>query len=60
MKCPECGASTRTLSTRSRKDGRKRRRYECANKHRFTTVGTAQKLSITPKTNPHKNDQTVI
>lgn len=33
MKCPECKAWTRVLSTR---DGISRRR-ECANGHRFTT-----------------------
>jgi transcriptional regulator NrdR family protein len=59
VNCPECGIPAKTLSTRLRKDGTKRRRFECVNKHRFTTVGTAQKLSITPKTNPHKDDQTL-
>lgn len=38
MKCPRCGAWTSVLETRTRADGSKRRRYECANLHRFTTV----------------------
>lgn len=38
MTCPTCGAWTRTLETRTRKDGNiVTRRYECANTHRFTT-----------------------
>ena len=59
MNCPECGVPAKTLSTRLRTDGTKRRRFECANKHRFTTIGTGQKLSISPKTNPHKADQKI-
>ena len=35
MKCPLCGADTRTLETRDT-----RRRRECFNEHRFTTVET--------------------
>lgn len=38
MKCPRCGAWTDVLETRTRKDGTKHRRYECANEHRFTTI----------------------
>lgn len=37
MKCPACNAWTRVLETRARTDGTTRRRYECANLHRFTT-----------------------
>ncbi len=33
MKCPQCGAWTDVLETRS-----PRRRRECANGHRFTTI----------------------
>jgi transcriptional regulator NrdR family protein len=38
MKCPQCDAWTEVRETRQRTDGTKRRRYECANLHRFTTV----------------------
>jgi len=38
MKCPACKAWTEVLETRKRTDGVKRRRYECANLHRFTTL----------------------
>ena len=33
MKCPLCGADTRTIETRDT-----RRRRECFNEHRFTTT----------------------
>ena len=36
MTCPECNKYTAVLETRSNPDGM-RRRYECANLHRFTT-----------------------
>lgn len=35
--CPRCGAWTRVLSTRASPEG-PRRRYECGNLHRFSTV----------------------
>lgn len=38
MKCPECGVWVRVVETRNGPDNTKRRRYECANLHRFTTV----------------------
>jgi transcriptional regulator NrdR family protein len=38
MKCPRCGAWAEVLETRTRPDDTKRRRYECANLHRFTTL----------------------
>lgn len=38
MKCPECGAWIEVKETRTRQDNTRRRRYECANGHRFTTV----------------------
>ena len=38
MKCPHCAAWVDTLETRTRADGIVRRRYECANGHRFTTL----------------------
>ena len=38
MKCPVCSAWTSVKETRTRKtDGVVKRRYECANLHRFTT-----------------------
>lgn len=36
--CPQCSAWTRVLETRIRKDRATRRRYECGNLHRFTTI----------------------
>jgi transcriptional regulator NrdR family protein len=36
MTCPECNKYTAVLETRANPDG-VRRRYECANLHRFTT-----------------------
>ena len=39
MKCPTCGTYTRILETRVNPKGI-RRRYECANLHRFTTQET--------------------
>ncbi len=38
MKCPSCGAWTAVLETRQTIDNTTRRRYECANEHRFTTI----------------------
>ena len=38
MKCPTCNAWTYNLETRTNKNGTVRRRYECANLHRFTTI----------------------
>jgi len=40
MKCPECGAWTSVLETRTRSTGVVVRRYVCANEHRFTTHET--------------------
>lgn len=37
MKCPDCGAWTSVLETRTRSTGVVVRRYVCANEHRFTT-----------------------
>jgi transcriptional regulator NrdR family protein len=36
MKCPECGDKTEVLETRKNKQNTYRR-YQCVNKHRFTT-----------------------
>ncbi len=37
MNCPQCGTYTEVLETRANAQG-KRRRYQCANMHRFTTL----------------------
>jgi transcriptional regulator NrdR family protein len=37
MKCPVCGTYTEVIDSRMRPDGTRRRRYQCANEHRFTT-----------------------
>ena len=39
VKCPTCGTYTKILETRVNPKGI-RRRYECANMHRFTTQET--------------------
>ena len=39
MKCPACGAWAVVKETRPNKESNtRRRRYECANEHRFTTI----------------------
>ena len=38
MNCQRCGAWANVLETRVRSDNITRRRYECANLHRFTTL----------------------
>ena len=38
MKCPICGGHTKGLETRTRRDGTLRRRHECGQYHRFTTL----------------------
>jgi hypothetical protein len=38
MKCPVCGTFTEVIDSRMRSDGTRRRRYLCANMHRFTTL----------------------
>jgi len=40
MKCPECGAWTVVKETRADQNNSRRRRIECANLHRFTTLET--------------------
>jgi transcriptional regulator NrdR family protein len=40
MKCPECGAWTVVKETRADQNNTRRRRIECANLHRFTTLET--------------------
>ena len=42
INCPECGAWANVLQTRDNKaKTQTRRRYECANLHRFSTVEQA-------------------
>lgn len=38
MNCPRCDTTGQVIETRVRPDGLKRRRYECANLHRFSTL----------------------
>lgn len=38
MNCQRCGAWASVLETRVKSDKTTRRRYECANLHRFTTI----------------------
>jgi transcriptional regulator NrdR family protein len=40
MKCPECGAWTVVKDSRVDQNNSRRRRIECANMHRFTTLET--------------------
>ena len=38
MKCPQCGAWSVVLETRTREDNTRRRTLECVNLHKFNTV----------------------
>jgi transcriptional regulator NrdR family protein len=38
MRCPICQTWTEVTETRIRQDGTRRRRYVCANMHKFATV----------------------
>jgi transcriptional regulator NrdR family protein len=51
MKCPECGAWTLVKETRADENNSRRRRIECANMHRFTTLETviAKKTRVRQK-----------
>lgn len=40
MKCPTCGTWTLVKETRKTPWNEKKRRYECANEHRFSTLET--------------------
>jgi transcriptional regulator NrdR family protein len=51
MKCPECGTWTIVKETRTSTGNSRRRRLECANEHRFTTLETI----IVSKKTPPKN-----
>ncbi len=48
MKCPQCGTWTSVLESVLRRDGSRRRRYQCANLHRFNTEERIVGLSSTP------------
>lgn len=49
MKCPTCNVWVRVIETRNGPDNTKRRRYECANLHRFTTE---ERILHNPKPTP--------
>ena len=53
MKCPECGTWTIVKETRISIGNTRRRRLECANEHRFTTLETI----VVPKTSIHKKQK---
>lgn len=55
MKCPVCGTWTIVKETRTSIGNTRRRRLECANEHRFTTLETI----VVPKTPIHKKQKTV-
>ena len=44
MKCPECQKWTEVLESVLRDDGSRRRRYQCANLHRFSTVERVEEI----------------
>lgn len=46
MKCPDCKSPSFVLETRHLKDGAVRRRYECFNTHRFSTLETVAVLQV--------------
>ena len=49
MKCPICGTWTLVKETRKTPDNEKKRRYECANEHRFTTLEKVAKIIAAKK-----------
>lgn len=40
MKCPICNAWTLVIDTETNKNNTRRRRLECGNEHRFSTIET--------------------
>ena len=54
MKCPECGTWTIVKETRISTGNTRRRRLECANMHRFSTMETI----VENKTRIHKKQKT--
>jgi len=55
MKCPVCGTWTIVKETRTSTGNSRRRRLECANKHRFTTLETI----VVPKTPIHPKQKII-
>ena len=55
MKCPVCGTYTEVIDSRLRGDNIRRRRYVCANEHRFTT----HEIVIPNKPEKEKDDELV-
>jgi len=55
MKCPECGTWTIVKETRTSTGNTRRRRLECANQHRLTTLETI----IVSKTPIHKKQKVI-
>jgi transcriptional regulator NrdR family protein len=53
MKCPVCGTYTEVIDSRLRGDNIRRRRYVCANEHRFTT----NEIVIPSKPEKEKDDE---
>jgi transcriptional regulator NrdR family protein len=53
MRCPVCGTWTIVKETRTSTGNTRRRRLECANEHRFTTLENV----IVPKTSVHKKQK---
>jgi transcriptional regulator NrdR family protein len=53
MKCPECGAWTTVKDTRIITNTSRRRKIECGNLHRFTTLETI----VVSKTPIHKKQK---
>jgi transcriptional regulator NrdR family protein len=54
MKCPVCGTWTIVKETRTSTGNTRRRRLECANAHRFTTIETV----VIPKEKKDGKDRT--
>ena len=52
MKCPVCEAKTRTIESRVNDNNTRRRRYECQNRHRFTTIEGISEESICAEQEP--------
>lgn len=58
MKCPECKAWTEVLESVLRRDGSRRRRYQCANLHKFSTVERVEELKWGGWRHGSRSDQT--
>ena len=56
MKCPECNEKAKPLETRTRVDGLVRRRYQCPQEHKFTTL---EALVDDSETQLHKKQKTI-